>query len=331
MANVAVLGAGTFGTALAVILARRGNQVALCARRRDLVEQMIAARENRAYLPSIGFPPSLDVTNDWRAAITKGDFVMMVVPSPFVRTAIGPILPEMAPGVTLISLAKGIEQDSLLTMSQMLGRLAPHIQKIAVVSGPSFALEVAQEKPAALVCAAADQAVALSVQQLLAGPRLRMYRSSDVIGVELGGAAKNVIAIAAGIADGLNLGASARAALITRGVAEMMRLALAAGGRSETIAGLAGLGDLVLTCTGDLSRNRRLGLAIARGEPPPIPGPGKPVAEGMTNSASIRMLANRLAVEMPIVDAVYRVLYEGLGPTAIVDELLSRVLKAEFH
>ncbi len=199
-----------------------------------------------------------------------------------------------------------------------------------MLSGPGFALEIARGKPAAMVAAAHNDAVARRAQTLFAAKPLRVYRSLDVIGVELGGASKNVIAIAAGISDGLVLGAGARAALITRGLAEMMRLARAAGAKQETLAGLAGLGDLVLTSTGDLSRNRRLGLALGRGEQLSLPAEGAPIAEGVSNARALVRLAERHGVEMPISSAVYRILYEAAPPGAMVDELLSRELKAEF-
>jgi glycerol-3-phosphate dehydrogenase (NAD(P)+) len=330
MADVAVLGAGAFGTALAITLSRFGSWVALCTRRDAHLEELQRSRENAAYLSGISFPPDLELTNDWADAIANAGVIVMAVPSRYARATIAPFVPIIPSAATLVSVTKGIEQDSLMTMSQMLADLAPQTSRIAVLSGPGFAAELAQGQPAAMVAAAADEAVARAVQELFAARRLRIYRSADVVGVELGGVVKNVIAIAAGISDGLDLGSSARAGLITRGIAETMRLAHATGARTETIAGLAGVGDLVLTCTGALSRNRKLGLAIAKGEPPPEPGDGKPVAEGMTNAAAVRKLAERLGVEMPIVNAVYRVLYEGLSVSAMVEDLLSRELKAEF-
>ena len=215
-------------------------------------------------------------------------------------------------------------------MSQMLAELAPPLDRIAVLSGPGFAPEVARGKPAAVVAAAHSEAVAGRTQTLFAAKPLRVYRSVDVAGVELGGVSKNVIAIAAGISDGLALGSGARAALITRGLAEMMRLANAVGGQRETLAGLTGLGDLVLTSTGDLSRNRRVGLAIGRGEPIAPPTTGTSVAEGVTNARAVVALGQRRGVEMRISSAVHRVLYEAASPGAMVGELLDRELKAEF-
>jgi len=258
----------------------------------------------------------------------------MAVPSHFARAAMTPIGPGLGADATLVSVTKGVEGDSLKTMTAMLAEVAPAVKRLAVLSGPSFAAEVARGKPAAVVAAAREEAVSRSMQQLFASHTLRVYRSVDVAGVELAGAAKNVIAIAAGVSDGLGLGSSARAALITRGLAELTRLGLRAGARAETIYGLAGLGDLVLTCTGDLSRNRALGLRIGRGESAAVIAasapPGHQVAEGISNARSINTLAERMGVEMPIVAAVCRVLYEGAPANAMVDELLSRELKAEF-
>jgi len=330
MSKIAILGAGAWGTALAVTIARGGGAVVLCVRRAEQLEALRASGENAAHLPGIALPASLELTDDWEAAVRSAATVVMAVPSRFARHAIAPIARAIPASAIIVSVTKGIEPDTLMTMTRMISEVAPPAGRVAVLSGPSFAAEVARGKPAAVVAAARDDAVAARVQTLFAVRPLRVYRSSDVIGVELGGALKNVIAIAAGICDGLDLGSSARAALITRGLAEMMRLAAAAGARAETMAGLAGLGDLVLTCTGELSRNRALGLKIARGEMPPAPADGAPVAEGAANALAIRTLAARIGVEMPIVSAVCRVLYEAAPANAMVEELLSRQLKAEF-
>ncbi len=334
MNSIAVLGAGAWGTALAAGLARAGHRVTLCARRPEHAAAMRAARENAAYLPGVALPQALALSERWAEAAGASEVVVMAVPSGFARAATAPLGPALGPDTTLVSVAKGIEEDSLKTMSAMLAEAAPAVRRIAVLSGPSFAAEVARGKPAAVVAAAGDESVARAAQELFASRTLRVYRSTDVVGVELAGAAKNVIAIAAGISDGLDLGSSARAALITRGLAELGRLATRAGGRAETMAGLAGLGDLVLTCTGELSRNRALGLRIGRGEragaAAGASGGGHPVAEGTSNARAIRRLAERLGVEMPIVAAVCRVLYEGAAANAMVEELLSRGLKAEF-
>jgi glycerol-3-phosphate dehydrogenase (NAD(P)+) len=298
------------------------------------VAEMRARRENASYLLDVALPESIELSARWADAAGASEAIVMAVPSRFAREAMTPVGEAIGAHTTLVSVTKGIENDSLKTMSAMLAEVAPAVKKLAVLSGPSFAAEVARGKPAAMVAAARDETVSRDVQELFASRSLRVYRSVDVDGVELAGAAKNVIAIAAGICDGLGLGSSARAALITRGLAELTRLGLRAGARAETIYGLAGLGDLVLTCTSDLSRNRALGLRIGRGDSiaasAMIAPPGHPVAEGASNARSVKRLAERINIEMPIVTAVYRVLYEGAAANAMVEELLNRELKAEF-
>ncbi len=330
MATVTVLGAGAWGTALAIVLTRSGHAVKLAVRRESQFAALSEARENRAYLRGIAFPGELQVSQLGAECVHDADAVVMAVPSGFARHIVAPLAATVPREALLISVSKGIESDTLRTMSQMLAELAPPAARVGVLSGPGFAAEVAFGKPAALVAAAESEAVASRVQALFAAKPVRVYRSFDLIGVELGGASKNVITIAAGISDGLGLGSGARAALVTRGLAEMMRLARAAGGKQETMAGLAGLGDLVLSATGDLSRNRRLGLALGRGERLPPPAEGSSIAEGVSNAKAIVRLGRALGVEMPISSAVYRVLYEAASPGAMVEELLGRELKAEF-
>jgi glycerol-3-phosphate dehydrogenase (NAD(P)+) len=330
MNAIAILGAGAWGTALAVTLARGGREVTLCARRRSHLEALRAARVNAAYLPGVELPSSLNLTANGRETIGAAAVVVMAIPSRYARATLAPLASAIPSTATIVSVTKGIERESHLTMTQMIAAIADRTNGLAVLSGPGFAAEIARGKPAALVAAATDHRLAEQIRDCFAVRPLRVYSSTDVIGVELGGAVKNVIAIAAGISDGLDLGSSARAALITRGLAEMTRLAVAAGARRETMSGLAGLGDMILTCCGDLSRNRALGLAVARGEPLPLEMEGHPVAEGMANVLAVRALAARLQVEMPIVTAVSRILYEGAPVNAMVDELLSRQLKAEF-
>lgn len=330
---IAVLGAGAWGTALAVELARGGHNVRLCARREAQRDAILKARENANYLPQVALPDALEIAADWVAAARESDTIVLAVPSRYARAALASVASSIRPGTLLVSATKGVEEDTLLTMSAMIREIAPNQVDIAVLSGPGFAAEVARHKPAALVAAAADQAIAVRTRKLFASRTLRVYSSIDVAGVELAGAAKNVIAIAVGACDGLELGSSARAAVITRGLAEIMRLAEGGGGRRETIAGLAGLGDLVLTCTGDLSRNRAVGIRLGQGDRPDLSGSrdtAHPIAEGIANARSLRALAERLGVEMPIVGGVYRALYEAAAPATIVDELLSRELKAEF-
>jgi len=330
MAALTVVGAGAWGTALAIVLAGNGHAVNLAVRRKSQLAALRADGENRVYLPAIRFPPRLGLTEMNESAVRPAEAILMAIPSRFARVMFAPLASAISTDSLVISVSKGIEPDSLHTMSQMLTELVPPAERVAVLSGPGFASDVAQAKPAALVAAARSQAVARRVQTLFAVKPLRVYWTQDVMGTELGGASKNVIAIAAGISDGLGLGSGARAALITRGLAEMMRLARAAGAQRETLAGLAGLGDLVLTATGDLSRNRRIGLALGRGDPRPPQVEGTPVAEGVSNAQAIVRLGERHGIEMPISSAVYRVLYEGASPGAMVEELLSRELKAEF-
>jgi glycerol-3-phosphate dehydrogenase (NAD(P)+) len=330
MAAITVLGAGAWGTALAIVLTRGGHGVKLAVRRKSQLAALNHDRENRAYLSGVQFPSELRLAEMSIGCVRDADAVVMAIPSGFARQTLAPLASAIPPRSLFISVSKGIDQDSLRTMSQMLAELAPPLDRIAVLSGPGFAAEIARGKPAALVAAAHGEGSARHVQDLFAARPLRVYRSLDVMGVELGGASKNVIAIAAGISDGLALGSGARAALITRGLAEMMRLARAAGAKQETLAGLSGLGDLVLTSTGDLSRNRRLGLALGRGEPASPPSEGASIAEGVLNARAIVRLAERHGVEMPISSAVHRVLYEVAPPGAMVEELLSRDLKAEF-
>lgn len=331
--KIAILGAGAWGTALAVILARNGHRAVLCPRRGELLAQLIRTRENPGYLPGIAIPREVELTDAWPDAVAHASIVVMAIPSRYARTAMTPVANSIQPDSILISATKGIEEASLATMTAMLAEVAPGARAYAALSGPGFAQEVARGKPAAIVAACADEACARELQHQFASPTLRVYRSADVIGVELAAAAKNVIAIAAGISDALDLGSSARAAVVTRGLAEIARLVEASGGRRETTMGLAGLGDLVLTCTGDLSRNRSLGLRIGREGGFKLSGDredGKPVAEGIVNAHSVKMLSQRRGIEMPIVDAVYRALYEAEPPKAMVDELLSRALKSEF-
>ena len=333
--TTAILGAGAWGTALAVMLARAGARATLCVRRTDQLDAFRRVHENSVYLPGIELPENLALVADWRAAATPADILVIAVPSAHVRAVLTPIAGAVRHDAVIVSATKGIDHATLQTMTQMLAEIVPRQVRLAALSGPGFAAEVARGKPAALVAAAQDETVARRVQELFAARTLRVYSSTDVAGVEICGAVKNVVAIAAGVSDGLGLGSSARAAVITRGLAEIMRLVGAAGGRRETAAGLAGLGDLVLTCTGELSRNRAIGLALARREPVPADDKnsaptGRAIAEGVANSRSVLALARRLGVEMPIVSAVYRGLYEGQAPNAMVEELLTRGLKAEF-
>ncbi|HLH76406.1 MAG TPA: NAD(P)H-dependent glycerol-3-phosphate dehydrogenase [Candidatus Binataceae bacterium] len=326
--SIVILGAGAWGTALAVTLSRAGREVTLCPHRAEQAAALERERENRGYLPGIELPPNLRINPRWEPEVAVAKLIIVAIPSQFVRACLTPLGALFAPDAIVVSATKGLEEHTLGTMTQTLAEILPSSAAVAALSGPGFAVEIARGKPAALVAAARDPACVRMVQRLLAQPLLRIYRSSDVIGVELGGALKNVIAIAAGIGDGLALGLSARAAVITRGLAEMIRLGNALGARTETLAGLSGLGDLVLTCTSELSRNHAWGLAIGAGRLPRL-APGQ-VAEGVVNTRLLAELGARAGVELPLVEAVGRCLYEEQPPRTIVENLLSRELKAEF-
>lgn len=329
-----VCGAGSWGTALAVHLVRAGHDVRLWARSPELAARIGEARCNEAYLPGIALPRQLRLTSDLDAAVRDAEAVVVAVPSEFCRDLYSDLRGRLGADRPVISATKGIETQSLLRMSEVAHDTLPGVP-VAVLSGPSFALEVAQEQPTAVVVAAVDDHVAERVQHALATPSFRVYASDDVVGVELGGALKNVIAIAAGILDGLGLGSNTLAALVTRGLAEISRLSLSLGGRAETLAGLAGLGDLVLTCTGALSRNRRLGQDLGRGASLVeglarlSGGGGRMVAEGVRTTLAACALAERGGTEMPITLAMRDVLHRGVPARDAIDALMLRTLKRE--
>ncbi|GFO58797.1 glycerol-3-phosphate dehydrogenase [NAD(P)+] [Geomonas silvestris] len=329
---IAVIGAGSWGTTLADLLAKKGHAVTLWAYEPDLVQEMRTNRENNPYLPGIRLADNLRFTNDLEEAYAGCTMVLCVVPSQLVRRVMGSSLPYLAPDAILVSASKGIELDTLCTVSEIYREILPPelFARFAALSGPSFAREVAQEMPTAVTVAAASEEVAHRVQQAFNSRFFRVYRNEDVVGVELGGAIKNVIAIAAGISDGLGFGHNTRAALITRGLAEMTRLGLAMGAQASTFAGLAGMGDLVLTCTGDLSRNRNVGIQIGQGRQlAEILGEMRMVAEGVKTTESAYNLAQKMGVEMPIIDQMYQMLYQDKPARQAVLELMTRNLKAE--
>jgi glycerol-3-phosphate dehydrogenase (NAD(P)+) len=332
MTRCAVIGAGSWGTTLANLLAKKGLPVNLWAYEPELVETIRTRRENDLYLPGIELDPSLACTNSLEEAVTGAGLVLVVVPTQVLRGVVREMLPHLQATALVVSASKGIELDSLQLVSQMYDELLPeHLScQFAVLSGPSFAREVAREMPTAVVVAARDEEVARQVQSLFSTDYFRVYTNRDVIGVELGGAIKNVIAIAAGVSDGLGFGSNTRAALITRGLAEMSRLGRALGGDPLTFSGLAGMGDLVLTCTGDLSRNRSVGLALGQGRSlSEILGEMRMVAEGVKTAESAWNLARKLGVEMPIIQKVHQLLYEGKPAREAVLELMTRDLKSE--
>jgi glycerol-3-phosphate dehydrogenase (NAD(P)+) len=331
MAVVAMLGAGSWGTALAIHLARVGHAVRLWARNPGLVAELSRDRTHRSH-PTVAFPDGLTASADLEASCRDVDAVIVACPSHAVRSMAGTFAAYVRPTALVVSTAKGIEVDSRLTMSAVLERVLPDRlpARVSVLSGPSFAREVAQGMPTAVTAAARNLGVAEELQRLFNGPTFRVYTSVDTVGVEIGGAVKNVIAVAAGVSDGLGFGSNTRAALITRGLAEISRLAIRLGADRATLAGLAGLGDLILTCTGDLSRNRQVGLALGRGQKlDDILAGMSEVAEGVRNTASVRELARSVDVEMPIAEQMYLLLYEGKDPKQAVTDLMSRRLKHE--
>jgi len=330
--DIGVVGAGGWGTALAKILADTGERVTLWCHGADSFRQMVETRENRAYLAGISLPAELTVTQSLGETVSNKRMVICAVPSHVVREVFSRAIDDLAQTTMILCGTKGLEEGSLKTMGELFVDLlgAGRKKNLAFLSGPTFALEVAKMLPAAVTVAAADESIAKSIQQILSTQNFRVYTSADVIGVQIGGVVKNVIAIAAGISDGLSLGHNARAALITRGLAEMTRLAVRMKADPVTLAGLPGLGDLILTCTGDLSRNRAVGLQIARGRSlHEITASTRTVAEGVRNTRSLYALAERLGVDMPIVGQMYQVLYAGKEPADAVRDLMLRSLKPE--
>lgn len=330
--KIAVIGAGSWGTTLADLLAKKGHAVTLWAYETDLVDRMRSSRENDLFLPGITLSDRLLFTNDLEVACASSCMVLSVVPSQLVRSVMGRSLPFISPDALIVSASKGIELDTLKTVSEVYKEILPAglYENFAALSGPSFAREVAKEMPTAVTAASLSESVAHRVQEAFGTRFFRVYRNDDVTGVELGGAIKNVIAIAAGISDGLGFGYNTRAALITRGLAEMTRLGIAMGAQSATFAGLAGMGDLVLTCTGDLSRNRSVGFKLGQGRSlSEILGEMRMVAEGVKTTESAYRLSQKIGVEMPITEMTYRMLYEDKPAREAVLELMTRIPKAE--
>jgi len=330
--RIGVIGAGGWGTALSILLGEKGFPVTLWAYEKETCENIVRMRENPVFLPGANIPQNISPTNSIEEACRGKDLIISVSPSHVVRSIMGKAAQFLDETTIILSASKGIENDTLLTMSGVLREVLPERlrTKIAVVSGPSFAREVALHAPTAVVVSSENEVVAGAVQEALSTPNLRVYTNPDIVGIELGGALKNVIAIAAGVSDGLGLGLNTRAALITRGLAEISRLGVKIGANPLTFAGLAGMGDLVLTCTGDLSRNRTVGLKLGRGKTlAEILAEMKMVAEGIKTSRAARELGRRHGVEMPITEQVYLLLYENKPAKQAVVELMSRELKTE--
>lgn len=334
MANkrAAVLGAGSWGTALAKVLADNGYDTRLWGRNADLIDEIEKQRENPRYLPGVALPDNVVALKDLGQTLAGVQLVTIVVPSHALRELCRELVMNLPPNVPIVNAMKGIEQHSLLLPSQILAECLPSelTPQLTFLSGPSFAKEVAQGIPTAVLMAGTDTTFTHAAQHAFANSRLRVYSTDDVIGVELGGALKNVVAIAAGIADGMSFGHNSRAALITRGLAEIGRLANKLGAHPLTVSGLSGMGDLVLTCTGDLSRNRHVGIELGRGKKlPEILGQMTMVAEGVRTAESAYALSVRENVEMPIVEGVYRVLYQDSDPQRELAELMARAPRPE--
>jgi glycerol-3-phosphate dehydrogenase (NAD(P)+) len=336
--RIAIFGAGSWGTALAVTLARDAR-VTLWARRSEAAATMRRTRHNPTYLPDAALPEAASVTSDLHEAAREADLWVIATPSQAVRSLAEQLVPFVRPGLTAVSVAKGIENDTLLTPTQVLadvlpgpGEGGPPPERLGAVYGPSHAEEVAARLPTTVVAAAPALGVAERVQEAFMTPRLRVYANTDLVGVEVAGSVKNVLAIAAGISDGAQWGDNAKAALLTRGLAEIRRLGLAMGARPETFAGLAGIGDVIVTCTSRHSRNRALGQKIGEGQSLAVVEETMDmVAEGVRTTESVRALAARHGVEMPIAEAVHAVLFEGADPAMRVEALMTRDPKREMR
>lgn len=332
MKEVAIIGAGGWGTTLALVAARAGHRVRLWANSAEVAALLRLERENKIYLPGFALPDSVAPAADIAEAMAGADIVLTATPSHVCREIYIRMIDHARPQMVFVNASKGIEVDSGMRMEEVVhdvlkDRFEP---RYVALSGPSFAIEVAKDEPCAIVAASRSQEWAEVAQETFSTSRFRVYTNSDVVGVEIGGAIKNVMAIATGAVNGLGLGYNSAAALVTRGLAEMTRMAVRLGGRAETMAGLAGMGDLVLTCFGALSRNRHVGYELGRGRKlDEIIGEMREVAEGVKTARSARNLAARIGVEMPITEGVYQMLYEGKSPHQLMVELMERPLKSE--
>jgi len=330
--EIGVIGAGAWGTALSMLLADKGHDVTLWMYEKDLAEETARTRNNRVYLPGFTLPESIQVTSSLEVAVRDKAIILSVVPSHTVRAVSRQFAPFLSRDGVIVSASKGIEIETLMPLSDVFKDILPgqFHDRLCILSGPSFAKEVAQKMPTAVSLASYDPVIAKKVQAIFSNPYFRIYTNPDVIGVELAGSLKNVVAIAAGVLEGIGYGYNTMAALLTRGLAEMARLGIAMGGNLHTFSGLAGMGDLVLTCTGGLSRNRTLGVRIGKGEKlNDIMSTMKTVAEGVKTASAARYLARKYNVDMPIVDEVYQLLYEGKEPNQAVKDLMNRELKDE--
>jgi glycerol-3-phosphate dehydrogenase (NAD(P)+) len=330
--NLAIIGGGSWGTALSIALAPRFERVRFWVYERDLCARIAASRDNDVYLPGAPIPPNVEPTPELGVALDGAEIVLSVMPSHLARTLYGQMLESLHPSMLFVSATKGLENETLLRVTEVIREvIRPRFDpRVAVISGPTFAREVARSEPTALVVASEDRALTETVQTAFSGPAFRLYTSSDPTGVEIGGSIKNVVAIGSGVLHGMGMGHNVTAALITRGLAEMTRLAVAMGGKPLTLAGLAGLGDLVLTCTGELSRNRSVGVELARGRKvDEIVRSMKMVAEGIKTTNAAVDLCHRHGVEMPIAEQMFQMLHFGVSPREAIQRLMDRSLKGE--
>jgi len=331
--KVCIIGGGSWGSAMAIHLGRLQIDTNLWLREKEIYDEILRTGENKTFLPKVPFPSSVSFFLDLKEAIKGTESVFIAVPSRFCRKLYTEIAPFLTSEQSIMSLTKGIEEGTLKRLSEVMTEVFPSSfhSRIAVLSGPSFAREVAGSHPTAVVISSENLELAKKMQSLVSSMYFRAYRSDDIIGVELAGACKNVIAIATGISDSLGFGSNSMAALVTRGLTEMTRLGLNLGARQETYAGLAGVGDLVLTCTGKLSRNRYVGIELGKGKTlDEIIAGMKMIAEGITTTLSVRQLAQRENVEMPICEQVFSVLHQGKNPKVAFRDLMSRELKNEY-
>jgi glycerol-3-phosphate dehydrogenase (NAD(P)+) len=329
--RIAVIGAGSWGTALSLLLAKNGYEVDLWVYEKDLCEIIKKQRQNTVFLPDQPIPTNIHPTNSLEEALKGKKFVFLVVPTHVYRETLKRLDPFLEPDCLLINASKGIENDSLCTIHEIIEQVVTKPVTIATISGPTFALEIAKGAPSALVAACHDPAAAERISEILSNSRLKVFISTDITGVEIGGALKNVIAIATGISDGLQLGYNARAALINRGLVEISRIGTARGAKPETFSGLSGLGDLVLTCTGDLSRNRSVGLQLGQGKKlDEITRNMKMVAEGIRTVKSAQMLKNQLNIQASIIEETYKVIYQDKPCQEALEDLMKVEISTEF-
>jgi glycerol-3-phosphate dehydrogenase (NAD(P)+) len=335
MSRIAILGAGSWGTGLAVVLsrARRQHEIRLWARDPALAEAIGRERENKSYLAGISLPASVHASADLSEVLRASPVILCAIPSAHVRTVFAAAVPHIASDAAIVSATKGLEPATHMRISEVIAQTMAlrFVPRLAVLSGPSFAIEAARGEPTAVALASHDRALGPFLQEEFAGPTFRLYTNDDVVGVELAGAMKNVVAIAAGACQGLGLGHNSLAALITRGLAEMTRLAVTLGAKQETFSGLAGLGDLVLTCTGSLSRNRHVGFELGRGLPlnEILGSMNNMVAEGVATSAALLALARDQRIDLPVTEQVHSILYLGNSPREAIRAIMDRPLRGE--